>query len=229
MESLVLALARGLGAQLRTNTGVTALQRTADGFRVHTSSRASHSATRVVLALPLAATRTLLAEVAAPAATALASMQAEGLVSVVHAYRRADVTHALDGFGYLVPKSTGGLVLGTLFSSTLDPDAARADHVLLRSLLGGARRPDALELDDEELLGHVTSECAGALGLARAPVFARVRRYPAAIPRFDLGHLARCTQLAQALPPGLSVLGNFTRGLGLESLVSAARALAREP
>jgi oxygen-dependent protoporphyrinogen oxidase len=154
-------------------------------------------------------------------------MQAEGLVSVVCGYRRADVAHALDGFGCLVPKSAGGLVLGTLFSSTIDPEAAPAGHVLLRSLLGGARRPDALGLGDEELRAHVTSECSGPLGLARAPLFARVARYPAAVPRFDLGHPARRAQLAEGLPPGLCVLGNFTRGLGVESLVSEARALAR--
>jgi len=177
--------------------------------------------------VPLAAARALLAEAAPASAAALASMQAEGLVSVVCGYRRADVAHALDGFGFLVPKSAGGLMLGTLFSSTISPGTAPAGHVLLRSLLGGARRPDALTLPDEELLAQVASECSGPLGLARAPVFARVARYPAAVPRFDLGHLARRAQLAEGLPPGLHVLGNFTRGLGVENLASEARALAR--
>ncbi len=227
MESLVQALARGLGPRLRTGARSVALQQTDGGFSVLDSSGASYLATRVVLAVPLAAARALLVEAAPNSAAALSSMQGEGLVSVVCGYRRADVAHALDGFGYLVPKSAGGLVLGTLFSSTIDPGAAPAGHVLLRSLLGGARRPDALALGDEELLAHVAQECSGPLGLARAPVFARVARYPAAIPRFDLEHLARRAQLAEGLPPGLAVLGNFTRGLGVESLVSAARALAR--
>lgn len=227
MESLVRALARGLGARLRTGARVAALQRTEGGFEAHEPTGARHRARRVVLAVPLAAARTLLADAAPPAAAALASMQAEGLVSLVHGYRRADVGHALDGFGYLVPKSAGGLVLGTLFSSTLAPGTAPEGHVLLRSLLGGARHPEVLALGDEELLARMTSECSGPLGLARAPVFARVARHPAAIPRFDLEHLARRAQLAEGLPPELFVLGNFTRGLGVESLVSEARALAR--
>jgi oxygen-dependent protoporphyrinogen oxidase len=228
MESLVAALAHVLEARLRTNARVAALQRTDAGFSVLESSGTRHAAARVVLALPLAAVRALLAEAAPAAAAALAAMQAESLVSVVHAYRRADVAHPLDGFGYLVPKSAGGLVLGTLFSSTLDECVAPAGHVLLRSLLGGARRPAALALGDDELLERTVRECSPHLGIAHAPVFARVSRHPAAIPRFDLEHLARRAHLAQGLPSGLAVLGNFTRGPGLESLVSEARALARD-
>jgi oxygen-dependent protoporphyrinogen oxidase len=154
-------------------------------------------------------------------------MQAEGLVSVVHAYRRADVGHALDGFGYLVPASAGSLVLGTLFSSTLDPGSVPRDHVSLRSLLGGARRPDALQLGDAEILERVAGEHARLLGITGKPVSARVARHPAVIPRFDLEHPARRARLAEGLPDSLALLGNFTRGLGVESLVSEARAAAR--
>jgi len=228
MEALPRALGAALGAHLRTSTPVAALTRAGDVFRVEVRSGASHSAARVVLALPLAAARTLLAEAAPEAAAALADMRAENLVSVVHGYRRADVAHALDGFGYLVPKSAGGLVLGTLFSSSLDPACAPAGHVLLRSLVGGARHPQAGELADAELCEHVHRECAGPLGLARAPTFTHVARYAGVIPRYDLGHLERRARLERGLPPRLSVLGNFTHALGLESLIASARALALE-
>lgn len=227
MEALTAALARALGPRVQTTAPVRSLERAPDGYRVVEASGTSHHAQRVVLALPLAATRELLAGVAPDAAEALGSMQAESLVSIVHAYRRADVRHALDGFGYLAPKSGGGLVLGTLFSSTLAPGTAPEGQVLLRSLIGGARHPEALELDDAALLAHLARECGSLLGLAGLPVFTHIARYPAAIPRFDLEHLARRERLAAALPPGLSVLGNFTLGLGLESLVAAARTLAR--
>src|SRR5262249_43968847 len=149
------------------------------------------------------------------------------LVSVVHAHRRTDVAHALDGFGYLAPKSAGGLVLGTLFSSTIDPGTTPAGHVLLRCLIGGARHPEALELGDDELLARVQRECAGPLGLKKPPVFARVSRHRAVVPRFDLRHVQRREELARALPPGLAVLGNFTRGLGIATLIDEGVALAR--
>jgi oxygen-dependent protoporphyrinogen oxidase len=227
MEALCAALARALGPRLRLQSAVSALERTGEGWRVHLDSGTSHAAANVVLALPLRAARALLAGVAPAAAAALASMPAEDLAAVVHVHRRADVAHALDGSGYLVPRSAGGFVLGTLFSSTIDPAAAPAGHVLLRTLLGGARRPEALALDDAELAARTHAECAGPLGLARPPVFTWVGRYPAAIPRFDLGHLERRATLQRDLPAGIAVLGDFTRGLGLEVLVAEAQATAQ--
>ncbi len=232
MEALTAALARALGPRLRTGARVRALERDAPGFAVLEESGLEesglrHRARRVVLALPLAGARALLSGPAPEAAAALSSMTAESLASVVHAYRRADVAHALDGFGYLAPKSAGGLVLGTLFSSSLAPDSAPPGQVLLRSLLGGARHPAALERSEAELLAHVASECAGPLGLSGPPLLTHISRWPAAIPRFDLEHPARLEHLAQALPPGLFVLGNFTRGLSLETLTREARTLAQ--
>jgi len=226
MEELVQALARDLGTRLRLAAPVRALERHGEGFRVHEASGLVHEARRVVLALPLDAARALLAAPAAEAAAELATMEAESLVAVVHAYRRADVAHALEGFGYLVPASAGGVVLGTLFSSTLAPDAAPPGQVLLRSLLGGARHPSLAELDDAELVARTRAECAPLLGLSGAPTFARVRRYPGAIPRLDLAHPERRVRLAGALPPALGLLGPFTRGVGLESLVAEAGTLA---
>lgn len=222
MQALVAALERALVPQVRLETPVRAIERDAQGFTVVEQSGARHAAARVVLASSLGTARALLADVAPEAAEALGSMQAENLVSIAHAYRREDVEHALDGFGYLVPRKAGGLVLGTLFSSTLDPESAPAGHVLLRSLLGGARHPGAVELGDEELRAIVARECAGPLGLRRSPLFAEVTRHRAAIPRFDLAHLDRRAALERALPRGLTVLGNFTRGIGLGSLVAAA-------
>ncbi|HEX6884867.1 MAG TPA: protoporphyrinogen oxidase [Planctomycetota bacterium] len=226
MEQLARALARELGAQLRLEASVRAIEREAHGFRVREASGTIHQARRVVLALPLDPARTLLGAAAPEAATALASMEAESLVAVVHAYRRADVAHGLEGFGYLVPRSAGGIVLGTLFSSSLAPDAAPPGQVLLRSLLGGARHPSLAELTDDELVARTRAECTPFLGLSGAPTFARVARYPRAIPRLDLEHPARRARLAAALSEGLHVLGSFTRGVGLESLVAEARALA---
>jgi len=179
-----------------------------------------------VLALPLAIARELLTSVAPDAAAALRTMACEGLASVVHAYPRSAVTHALDGFGYLVPRGAGGQVLGTLFSSTIDPSCAPADCVLLRTLLGGARSPSTLELDESTLREEAVRATSSVLGIRGAPLLARVARYPAVIPRFDLAHPTRLATLGASLPSGLTVLGNFTQGLGLARLVKAAREAA---
>jgi len=220
------ALARALGPRLACGARVETLARDGDGYRARTAGGAELHARRAVLALSLPGARALLADVAPLAAEALGSMASEGLVSIAHAYRRADVEHALDGFGLLVPKSEGGGLLGTLFASTIDPGSAPAGHVLLRSLLGGARAPALVERSEGELTELLTRALAQPLGLRAPPLFTRVTRWPAAIPRYDLAHPERQRALAAALPPGLELLGNYAQGLGLAGLVARARALA---
>lgn len=226
MQRLTDALSRALGPRVRLGQPVRSIARDGDGFRV-ASDTAEHRARSLVLALPLDATRRLLGSLAPEAAAALAAMAAESLVSIVHAHARDDVAHPLDGFGYLVPRSAGGALLGTLFSSTLDPASTPGGTVLLRSLLGGARHPWLTSLGDDELLALVQRECSRPLGLRRAPRFARILRHERALPRFDLTHPSRQLALERGLPSGLVVLGNFTRGIGLGSLVAEARQRAR--
>ena len=68
------------------------------------------------------------------------------------AIRGAAIPHPLEGFGFLVPRSEGLRTLGVLWESSIFPARAPADHVLLRAMIGGAHDPDAVALDDDELL-----------------------------------------------------------------------------
>ena len=56
-------------------------------------------------------------------------------------FKREDVKHPLDGFGFLVPKVENFQILGALFPSTLFPNRAPANHVAITTFVGGARQP----------------------------------------------------------------------------------------
>ena len=227
MEELPRALGRALGDRLRLGTRVESLRPDVDGFGVSTST-GELACRRLVLALPLRAAQRLLAGAAPVAAERLASMRCESFVVLVHAYRRERVADALDGFGYLVPGKERQRQLGTLFSSSIDPACAPADHALLRTMLGGARHPELVERSDEELHAIVAQEVAPLLGLAGAPEWSVVLRYPDTLPRYDIEHPRRRVALARSLPEGLDVLGNFCDGVGLTKLIPNARGLARQ-
>lgn len=226
MQALPRALAAALGTRLELANPVRAVTREGALFRVEREHGPALTAQRLVLATAAAPARALLARIAPEAGRALGDLAAESLASVAIGVRRADVAHALDGFGYLVPSSFGSPVLGTLFSSTLWPGAASGDCVLLRSLLGGARHPGYLARSDEELAALAVDEARARLGLTGDPRLLRVARWPEVIPRFDLAHPARQSALQRGLVSGLDLLGNYTRGIGLACLVREARALA---
>jgi oxygen-dependent protoporphyrinogen oxidase len=228
VQALIDALVAALGARLSLSTPVTALAPEAEGIRVTCASGDTLLAGRVVLAVPGPVAARLLAGVADEAAGALAAMPCESLVAVHHGYRRSAVDHGLDGFGFLSPRAEGGRTLVTVFSSSLEPAVAPDGHVLLRTLLGGARDPEASQLSDEDLSELVRGESSRLLGIRGAPVLTHVVRWPAAVPRYDLDHPARRRVLARALPSGLTLLGNFLDGLDVGALVRDARERAHQ-
>lgn len=136
---------------------------------------------------------------------------------VVTGYRREDVAHPLDGFGFLVPEVENRRVLGTLFSSTLFPGRAPEGHVLLTTFVGGSRQPELCELDEQELLEVVCGEHRDMLGVSGSPVYKKFTQWPRAIPQYSLGHPPVITALSSGSDkaPNLSYLANYKGGIAL--------------
>ncbi len=62
-------------------------------------------------------------------------------------------------------------------------------RVLLRTFIGGARDPRALDRSDEELIAASLREMGALLGIRGAPVFTRLHRWERANAQHDVGHL----------------------------------------
>lgn len=227
MQALVDALALHLGPRLRTGCPIESLARDGAAWLAGTPV-GSIRTRRVVVALPARGAARLLERAAPDVAAAAAEVVSESLVGLVLAWPRTRVGHALDGFGYLAPSREGLAHLGTLFSSSIDPSVAPAETVVLRVLAGGARRPEWAELDERELVARLLSEVRPLLDLQGEPAGAAVVRWRSTLPRYDLAHPRRLERIERALPahPGLTVLGNWLRGIGLNALVEQARAAA---
>ncbi len=231
MEALPQTLAKQLGSRLRCGTSVNALRRTDGGWEVKGEQGLSLLADRVVLALPVSAAGVLLKET--EIGPLLAQMESESIVSVSHAWRREDVGHDLDGFGYLVPSSLGFTHLGTLFSTSIAPRRASEGWVVLRTFLGGARHPEILKEDDAAIEQRVLSEVGPILNLggkeaSPRPAWLSIARWKAALPRYDLDHPGRQEKLDMLLKqsPGLFMLGNHRKGISVNDLIEVSRNLA---
>lgn len=221
-DRLVSALAQSLGDKLALNASVGSLSFDGAAWRAR-STVGEFEARRLVLALPASTAARLLAPLSSALARPIGSIASESVVSVTHVWRRESVGHPLDGFGYLVAAREGLSHLGTLFSSSIAPDACPQTHVMLRTLLGGARRPDIVDLEDAELLAIVRGEVRALLELRGEPEFLRIQRWRSTLPRFDLQHPARVAAIEAACPPSLVLLGNWLGGIGVNHLVANAR------
>jgi oxygen-dependent protoporphyrinogen oxidase len=126
-----------------------------------------------------------------------------------------------------VPGGEGRRLLGTIFVSSIFPWRVEGERVLLTCMVGGARRGELLELDDEALLGAVREELSTTLGVSAAPCFTDIVRWDKGIPQYNVGHLARVQRIDAALGrlPGLWITGNALKGVGLNDCVRNAAQL----
>lgn len=148
--------------------------------------------------------------------------------SLVLGYRREQISHALDGFGMLVPAVEKRSVLGVLFSSSLFAGRTPGGHASLTVMVGGTRQPELTGLDTDELLRRIQPDLRDLLGVEGDPVFRRHQSWPRAIPQYNLGHgrfldaIAACEQQNQ----GLFIGGQVRDGIALPACISAGEKLA---
>jgi oxygen-dependent protoporphyrinogen oxidase len=118
-------------------------------------------------------------------------------------------------------------ILGTSGSSIF-PNRAPEGRVLLRSMMGGATNPGAIDLPESEVKARVMVDLKEIMGINAEPDFVRIFRHEKAIPQYVAGHGQRLRALAtrQAAAPGFFLAGNAFFGVGLNDCVHAANQVA---
>jgi protoporphyrinogen/coproporphyrinogen III oxidase len=228
MGSLVEATARRLPeGVIRLCTAVELVARDGDRWRVVAGGQA-FDADAVVLATPAFAAAALLAPLDEALARQLADIEYASSATVTLGYRAEGVAGALAGFGFVVPFAERRPLLACTFASRKYPGRAPEGHELLRAFVGGARRPDLVELDDATLVRTVRDELRALLGIAADPMLVRVDRYRRAMPQYAVGHLDRIAAIeahAAALP-GLALAGAAYRGVGIPDCIHSGEIAA---
>ena len=157
---------------------------------------------RVILTIPTFAAAPLVAPFAPQAVAPMTEIPYAPAVVVAVGYPRAQVENHLKGFGFLVPSGEKRDVLGVLWSSSIFDQRAPDEHVLLRAIVGGVRRPDLVALDDEALASTVTTELGKILGGdLSSPTHRQIIRWPNGIPQYTMGHGERVASIRDAIRP----------------------------
>jgi oxygen-dependent protoporphyrinogen oxidase len=232
-ETLVRALSNKLGPVLRTQDKVTGVSRQGGLLHVRVATEGgdqSLTAKSLILATPADVTGALLGQLDAAFESSLTSVQYAAVAVVSLGYRNSDVGHGLNGFGFLVPRSAGLRVLGTVWNSSLFPGRAPEGNALVTSFVGGATDPAAAKLTTKELASLVHREISPLLSITGDPVFSNVAIWPRALPQYNLGHSDRLEALTKLLSrfPGIWLAGNYLRGPAIGSCVEQALAVAGE-
>jgi protoporphyrinogen/coproporphyrinogen III oxidase len=226
------------GAQLsKTESGGVRLGRallgrpqSAEAFAVGVQTKSGTEtivADHLILAVPTyVAAKLLPPEIATP----FEEIEYAPLAAVSLGYRREDVGHSLEGFGFLIPRSEGVRTLGTVWNSSLFANRAPQGSVLLTSFIGGATDPQAVALSPEEISAMVHREISQILSIRSQPTFSNVEIYQRALPQYNLGHTARIANLERESSALLNIMlvGNYLRGPAIGACIEQALAVAEE-
>lgn len=226
LEALPRRLARAV-EEVRTGVPCRSLRPAGGAFEVETGA-GTLRAREVVLAVPADALARILDEATGGRSRAFAEIPYAPVAVACYGFRREDVGHPLDGFGFLAPREESLRVLGCLFPSSLFPGRAPEGHAALAAFAGGRTDPGVLDLDDDGLHRAVLADLDRSLGLAGEPVVRHLARWPRAIPQYEVGH-GRFVELARALErelPGLHLAGNFRGGVSVPDCIQNATDLA---
>jgi oxygen-dependent protoporphyrinogen oxidase len=228
MGELVQALASRLPAgSVRLKQRVDTVERRGGRWHVH-GGDGTVVADQVIVATEAHAASHLLRYVDPPLAALLQVIPYASSATVSLGYRRGDIPHPLDGFGFVVPRVEGRSLLACTFSSVKYPGRAPEGSALLRCFLGGAVGAAVLQEDDRDLVRRAREELRAALGISAEPVVVRLHRHPAALPQYGLGHAASMEAIERRVDaiPGLGLAGAAYRGVGIADCVRSGESAA---
>ena len=197
-------------------------------WKLITSGNETLLADAICLALPAYVSSRLLSTVDPQLAAALVEISYASSATINLGFKRDDITHPLDGFGFVVPFIEKRSLIACTFSSVKFAGRAPQGHALLRAFVGGALQPELLELNEDELLTRVLGDLRDLLGIERAPLFSEVTKWERSMPQYHVGHVERVRQIEARLAalPGLVLAGNAYSGLGIPDCIRSGEVAA---
>jgi oxygen-dependent protoporphyrinogen oxidase len=226
MADLTTRLTEKIGLErIRLKTRVRSLRRADGRWRLATDDGDEYSADAVIFAVPPHVVAQIVTGFDPALAQSLSRIESASSAIINLLFRKEQINHALDGFGFVVPEREQKSIIACSFSSVKFPGRAPKDKCLFRAFLGGALHPDIFALSDGDLLKVALRDLQTYLGLTAFPEEVWVKRWPGSMPQYKVGHLERVKEIkyAFAAHPGLIWSGNSLGGVGIPDCVKSGQ------
>ncbi len=136
-------------------------------------------------------------------------------------YKKEQIKQPLDGFGFLIPSKEKKSFLGAIWSSTIFVNRANHDSAAFTLFVGGARKPDILNSDKQELIDNVIEEFKSIMQIDEDPIFIKEKLWSRAIPQYNIGYIEHENYFEkfELENPGLFLSGNYRGGISVGDCV----------
>ncbi len=228
MATLPETIAARLGGSIRNGAEVIGMSPTADGWRLALAGGDSIDADAVICAAPAYAAARIVSPVEPAAAKLLGEISYASAATVNLTFRESDFEGPPRAFGFVVPAIEHRRIIAASFSSFKFEGRAPAGAILARAFIGGELHREMMDLGDDEMVAAVRDEFRALLGVTAAPGITVVRRWPNAMPQYDVGHLARVAEIERLVAPipAFAIAGAAYHGVGSPDCVRSGEAAA---
>jgi oxygen-dependent protoporphyrinogen oxidase len=215
---------------LLPNRSVVAVTRDGGAYDLALSDGAHLHADEIVFASPAYAAADLVQGIDPALADSLRAIRYVSTATVSLGFRRAELSHPLNGFGFVVPRSEKRQILACTWSSTKFNDRAPDGHALVRAFIGGAHAEHLVDQDDAALAEIAREELRAMMGITAIPVLTKVYRWQKANPQYEVGHQARIAEIDRRVAShcGLHLAGGAYHGVGIPDCIQDGARVAEE-
>ncbi|MCS6856242.1 MAG: protoporphyrinogen oxidase [Sandaracinaceae bacterium] len=225
MGVLIDACSQKLKGVIHLNRPIFKLEREGHGFIAVDERKESERFDAVIMATgarkaagPLAALDLRLSEL-------MGSIGHGSAVTVTMVWRREEIPHPLDAYGFVVPRVEGRRILASTWSSEKWPNRAPPDLVLIRVFCEGKGIDGR---DDDLFVFEARRELADLMGITAPPRWSKVVRHEQAMPVYGPFHMKLRAQVEEILKaqPGLGLASNSLWGVGIPQAIRAGERAA---
>ena len=219
LQTVVKRLEEEIDANIRKNERVTSIEKSDNSIVVKGSQEYRTDA--VILCIPAFAAANLLHDSCPSTSNLLADIQYASMAFITFAFNKADVPQ-FNGSGFLVGRDENLLTTACSCTSEKWAHLESDDTVFLRLSVGRFGDKEALDMEDNTLIGKLKGELEILTGIKADPVATRVTRWANSFPQYELGHGEKVNAIRQQVAsemPGMFLAGSPFKGIGLSACI----------
>lgn len=228
LSTLINRLTERIGPmRLIMGQGVAHMSQEAGVYKLRLEQGQVIEADAVILAQPAYEAYKLLYDM--PEARCLEQVSYASVANIALAYKREQIRHALQGSGFVVPRSAGRLITACTWSSSKWPHVAPPGTVLLRTYVGRSNDQHWTQMTEQQLVAAVRADLADTMDITAEPAFVEITRCRHSMPQYPVGHAERLKLLNEQLlknKPGLFLCGAGYEGVGIPDCIRQGKQAA---
>ncbi len=227
MQTLPLAITDALGQKVITSAEVKSIEKEETGYKVIFDLKGSLKSIKcdaVLSTIPSYAADYLFSKFDGGIKKHFNAIYYPPVLVYYLVYNRENIKQELDGFGFLIPSKEKKSFLGAIWSSVIFPGRADEDKAAFTLFIGGARNPEFVNENREELLKKVRKEFEELMKINSDPVYSAERFWEKAIPQYNLGYIEHENYFDEfeKKNPGLFLSGNYRGGISVGDCIKNA-------